>query len=155
MKADEQNKKRRCDANWRGSSWLGQRRDAMAALLAELVAIATENRRERIIALAGRFSRKTVASMRPECRAPGGWRFEEAASDSPVCLLSKLWTWGTRSLPFTDITMLFPRQSIEQFQPFRKDHFMFGRGSCDMKGGMSSTIPHLAESRIDQIYKCC
>jgi len=38
-------------------SWLGQREDEMAALLAELVAIATENRRGRIIALAPIFSK--------------------------------------------------------------------------------------------------
>jgi len=44
--------------------WLGQREDEMAALLAELVAIPTENPPGRIIALAPIFW-KPVASMRP------------------------------------------------------------------------------------------
>ena len=33
-----------------------------------------------------------------------------------------------------------PAQSVEQFQPARKDHFVFGRGSCDMKGGIVSML---------------
>jgi acetylornithine deacetylase/succinyl-diaminopimelate desuccinylase-like protein len=33
-----------------------------------------------------------------------------------------------------------PAQSPDQFQPKRKDHFLFGRGSCDMKGGIVAMI---------------
>src|SRR6202040_1472227 len=33
-----------------------------------------------------------------------------------------------------------PAQSAEQFQPVHKEHFVFGRGSCDMKGGIVSML---------------
>jgi len=33
-----------------------------------------------------------------------------------------------------------PAQSAEQFQPFRKNHFLFGRGACDMKGGIVAML---------------
>lgn len=33
-----------------------------------------------------------------------------------------------------------PAQSAEQFQPQRKDHFVFGRGASDMKGGIVSML---------------
>jgi succinyl-diaminopimelate desuccinylase len=33
-----------------------------------------------------------------------------------------------------------PAQSPEQFQPERKEHFLFGRGSCDMKGGIVAML---------------
>jgi succinyl-diaminopimelate desuccinylase len=33
-----------------------------------------------------------------------------------------------------------PAQSPEQFQPVRKEHFLFGRGSCDMKGGIVAML---------------
>jgi acetylornithine deacetylase/succinyl-diaminopimelate desuccinylase-like protein len=33
-----------------------------------------------------------------------------------------------------------PAQSQELFQPLRKEHFLFGRGSCDMKGGIVAML---------------
>jgi succinyl-diaminopimelate desuccinylase len=33
-----------------------------------------------------------------------------------------------------------PAQSPEQFRPLRKEHFLFGRGSCDMKGGIVAML---------------
>src|SRR5262249_40459336 len=33
-----------------------------------------------------------------------------------------------------------PAQSAEQFQPLRKGNFVFGRGSCDMKGGIVAML---------------
>jgi acetylornithine deacetylase/succinyl-diaminopimelate desuccinylase-like protein len=33
-----------------------------------------------------------------------------------------------------------PAQSREQFQPLRKEHFLFGRGTCDMKGGIVAML---------------
>jgi succinyl-diaminopimelate desuccinylase len=45
-----------------------------------------------------------------------------------------------------------PAQASEQFQPQRKDHFLFGRGSADMKDGivaMLYAIRALKEIAVD------
>jgi acetylornithine deacetylase/succinyl-diaminopimelate desuccinylase family protein len=47
---------------------------------------------------------------------------------------------GERILYFHGHYDVVPAQSIEQFQPNRKEHFLFGRGACDMKGGIVSML---------------
>jgi len=120
-------------------SWLGQREDEMAALLAELVAIATENPPGKNYRACADFLEKRLRQCGLECERLEAGDSKEAASDSPVCLLAN-YGRGERVLYFHGHYDVVPAQSIEQFQPFRKDHFMFGRGSCDMKGGIVAML---------------
>jgi acetylornithine deacetylase/succinyl-diaminopimelate desuccinylase family protein len=59
--------------------------------------------------------------------------------DSPVCLIAN-YGRGERVLYFHGHYDVVPAQSAEQFQPVRKEHFLFGRGSCDMKGGIVAML---------------
>ena len=36
--------------------------------------------------------------------------------------------------------IVLPAQTLEQFKPVRKKHFLFGRGACDMKGGIVAML---------------
>ena len=47
---------------------------------------------------------------------------------------------GERTLYFHGHYDVVPSQSAEQFKPARKKHFLFGRGACDMKGGIVSML---------------
>jgi acetylornithine deacetylase/succinyl-diaminopimelate desuccinylase family protein len=47
---------------------------------------------------------------------------------------------GKATLYFHGHYDVVPAQSSTQFQPERKDHFLFGRGSCDMKGGIVAML---------------
>src|SRR6266446_8331023 len=111
----------------------------MAALLAELVAIATENPPGKNYRACADFLEKRLRQCGLECERLEAGDSKEAASDSPVCLLAN-YGRGERVLYFHGHYDVVPAQSIEQFQPFRKDHFMFGRGSCDMKGGIVAML---------------
>jgi len=55
------------------------------------------------------------------------------------CLLTTFGS-GERSLYFHGHYDVVPAQSSQQFQPTRKDNFIFGRGSCDMKGGIVAML---------------
>jgi succinyl-diaminopimelate desuccinylase len=135
--------------------WLRQREDDMAGLLAELVAIPTENPpgknyRRCAVLLETRLREHGIAceSFQPVEHAP------DPAPDTagtPVSLLAS-YGRGDRALHFHGHYDVVPAQSPEQFQPARKDHFLFGRGSCDMKGGivaMLYAIRALQECRVE------
>ena len=119
--------------------WLQPRENEMAALLADLVAVPTENppgnrycelaelleRRARQVGL--EFDRIKASS---QVLGP---------DDAPICL-SASYGRGQRTLYFHGHYDVVPAQSEEQFRPQRKDHFLFGRGSCDMKGGIVAML---------------
>src|SRR5437016_7992497 len=119
-------------------SWLQQREDQMAALLADLIAIPTENPlgrqyREFVEVLEKQTERLGLAFRRLEPPSRPG-----AGDDVPECLSSG----HGQGAPFYfhghyDVV---PAQSEKQFQPQRKDHFVFGRGASDMKGGIVSML---------------
>jgi len=120
-------------------SWLGQREDEMAALLAELVAIPTENppgKNYRACAdlLEDRLRQVGLECERMEAREP-----KEGTGDNPVSLVAS-YGRGERVLYFHGHYDVVPAQSREQFHPLRKDHFVFGRGACDMKGGIVAML---------------
>jgi acetylornithine deacetylase/succinyl-diaminopimelate desuccinylase family protein len=135
-------------------AWLEPREDEMAALLAELVAVPTENppgRNYRACAdlLEKRLDQAGLTCERHEFPAsPGG---AGASDDASASLLASFGS-GSRTLYFHGHYDAVPAQSPEQFQPERKDHFLFGRGSCDMKGGivaMLFAIRALKECRVE------
>lgn len=119
--------------------WLRQREDEMAALLTELVAIPTENppgKNYRACAdlLENRLQRCGLECERLEADEP-----KEGTGDSPICLVAN-YGRGERVLYFHGHYDVVPAQSAEQFRPMRKEHFLFGRGSCDMKGGIVAML---------------
>jgi succinyl-diaminopimelate desuccinylase len=60
-------------------------------------------------------------------------------ADDPACLLANFGE-GRRAIYFHGHYDVVPAQSTEQFKAARRDHFLFGRGSCDMKGGIVAML---------------
>ena len=120
-------------------SWLHGRKEEMAAFLAELVAIPTENPPGTGYAACADLLERRMRELNLDCErfAPVGLEMEN--SDPPVSLLTSFGS-GERSLYFHGHYDVVPAQSAEQFRPFRKEHFLFGRGSCDMKGGIVAML---------------
>ena len=120
-------------------SWLRGRSQDMAAFLAELVAIPTENPPGKNYRACAELLESRIRQLGLDCEriAPAGPRTE--TGDDPVCLLASFGS-GQRSLYFHGHYDVVPAQSAEQFQPSRKEHFLFGRGSCDMKGGIVAML---------------
>src|SRR5258705_7836419 len=118
---------------------LRRREDQMAALLAELVAIPTENPPGKNYRACADLLESRLRRVGLECERLEAGDSKEATSDSPVCLIAT-YGRGERVLYFHGHYDVVPAQSREQFQPFRKDHFLFGRGSCDMKGGIVAML---------------
>jgi succinyl-diaminopimelate desuccinylase len=120
-------------------SWLGQRENEMAALLAELVAIPTENPPGKNYRACVDLLENRLRQCGLECERLEAGDSKDDAGDSPVCLIAN-YGRGERVLYFHGHHDVVPAQSSEQFQPLRKDHFLFGRGSCDMKGGIVAML---------------
>ncbi len=120
-------------------AWLRQREGEMAALLAELVAIPTENPPGKNYRVCADLLEIRMSEFGLDCerRAPGDSKAE--ADGAPVCLQAS-YGRGERALYFHGHYDVVPAQSAEQFQPVRKEHFLFGRGSCDMKGGIVAML---------------
>jgi succinyl-diaminopimelate desuccinylase len=124
-------------------AWLRRRHDEIAGLLAELVAIPTENPPGRnyracVELLETRLRERGLECQRlqPAERAPNSG---QDGAEIPVSL-SASYGRGDRTLYFHGHYDVVPAQSPGQFQPARKDHFLFGRGSCDMKGGIVAML---------------
>src|SRR5712664_1432496 len=119
--------------------WLGQREDEMAALLAELVAVPTENPPGKNYRACADLLEKQLRLVGLSCERLEAGEQKDGTGDSPVCLVASHGR-GERVLYFHGHYDVVPAQSKEQFQPSRKDHFLFGRGSCDMKGGIVAML---------------
>jgi succinyl-diaminopimelate desuccinylase len=120
-------------------SWLRQREDEMAALLGELVAIPTENPSGKNYRACADLLENRLHRIGLECERLEAGEPKEGTRESPVCLVAS-YGCGERVLYFHGHYDVVPAQSEEQFHPLRKDHFLFGRGSCDMKGGIVAML---------------
>src|SRR5467141_2930112 len=120
-------------------SWLGQREDEMAALVAELVAIPTENPPGRNYCACADFLESRLRQRGLDCERLEANGPKEGTGDKPVCLVAS-YGRGERVLYLHGHYDVVPAQCKVQFQPSRKDHFLFGRGSCDMKGGIVAML---------------
>jgi succinyl-diaminopimelate desuccinylase len=123
-------------------AWLEPREEEMAALLAELVSVPTENPPGRnYLACADLLENKLrqagLTCERHKFRTSP--KHADASDDTAVNLLASFGS-GTRTLYFHGHYDVVPAQSPAQFQPVRKEHFLFGRGSCDMKGGIVAML---------------
>jgi succinyl-diaminopimelate desuccinylase len=120
-------------------SWLRQREDEMAALLAELVAIPTENPPGKNYGLCAALLEKRLNDSGLDCARFDPTGPKTSSDDSPVSLLAS-YGQGERTLYFHGHYDVVPAQSAKQFRPWREDHFLFGRGACDMKGGIVAML---------------
>jgi succinyl-diaminopimelate desuccinylase len=127
-------------------AWLEPRQDEMAALLAELVSIPTENPPGKNYRACANLLEKRLSEARFLCARhefpapPASAESSPNASDEPAASLMATLGSGKRTLYFHGHYDVVPAQSPEQFLPARKDHFLFGRGSCDMKGGIVAML---------------
>ena len=122
-------------------AWLRARHDEMAKLIAELIAIPTENPPGRSYGacaalLESRLREYKLDYHRYEATGP---QAQTHFDDTPIILLASH-GHGERSLYFHGHYDVVPAQSPEKFAPVRKENFLFGRGSCDMKGGLVAML---------------
>jgi succinyl-diaminopimelate desuccinylase len=125
------------EARRRGAilKWMRAHEEEMARAVAELVAIPSENP-------PGKNYRAMATILENYIRA-AGFDFERLQpknkaknlKQGPACLLGE-YGRGQRTLYFHGHYDVVPAQSVEQFKPMRKKHFLFGRGASDMKGGI-------------------
>jgi succinyl-diaminopimelate desuccinylase len=118
------------------ANWLRGHAEEMAGLLAELVAIPTENPPGTHYAtcadlLETRLRGAGLLCERSNCDAE--------SANGAACLFASLGQAGP-ALYFHGHYDVVPAQSPQQFQPRRERDFLFGRGSCDMKGGLVAML---------------
>ena len=119
--------------------WLREREDEMAALLADLVAVPTENPPGRHYREFAELFKNRAERLALRCETFELSSNGKATNAGPPCL-TVTYGEGERTFYFHGHYDVVPAQSPEQFQPSRKEHFLFGRGSCDMKGGIVSML---------------
>jgi acetylornithine deacetylase/succinyl-diaminopimelate desuccinylase family protein len=123
-------------------AWLDRHEDEMAALLAELVSVPTENPPGRNYRACVDLLEKRLYQAGLTCERhefPASPDRAGASDDASASLLASFGS-GSRTLYFHGHYDVVPAQSPEQFQPVRKGNFLFGRGSCDMKGGIVAML---------------
>jgi acetylornithine deacetylase/succinyl-diaminopimelate desuccinylase family protein len=120
-------------------SWLREREQEMAALVADLVAIPTENPPGKNYGACADFLEKTLRRAGLDCERFATSSSSDNRDDAPECLLATYGS-GEQAFYFHGHFDVVPAQSPEQFQPTQKGHFVFGRGSCDMKGGIVAML---------------
>jgi succinyl-diaminopimelate desuccinylase len=120
-------------------SWLRRREDEIAALLADLVAIPTENPPGKNYRACVDLLETHLRQVGLDCQRLGPSVARNDAEDSPESLLATHGS-GERALYFHGHYDVVPSQTSGQFQPMRKEHFLFGRGSADMKGGIVAML---------------
>jgi succinyl-diaminopimelate desuccinylase len=119
--------------------WMPAHEEEMARVLAELVAIASENppgkNYQAVATILEKYIRRfgfDFERLRPKSKAKN-------LRDRPACVLAE-YGRGDKTLYFHGHYDVVPAQSAEQFTPVRKKHFLFGRGTCDMKGGIVAML---------------
>lgn len=119
--------------------WLRAREEEMALVLAELVAIPSENPPGKNYGAVTKVLEKHVRKFGFDLTRFQPKSRRKNPQQSPACLLAE-YGRGKRMLYFHGHYDVVPAQSAEQFKPTRKKHFLFGRGSCDMKGGIVAML---------------
>ena len=121
-------------------SWLQRSTDEMAALAAELVAIPTENPPGMEYGACADFLERRLQELGLPCeRIQVSHTSAKDRSASPAILLATHGR-GSRTLYFHGHYDVVPAQSPQQFQPARRENFLFGRGASDMKGGVVAML---------------
>jgi len=120
-------------------SWLREHENEMAKLLAELVSIPTENPPGKNYGACADLLEKELRRHGLDCERVAAPNQRKDGGEALVSLLAGD-GHGERTLYFHGHYDVVSAQSEEQFHPVRKEHFLFGRGSCDMKGGIVAML---------------
>jgi acetylornithine deacetylase/succinyl-diaminopimelate desuccinylase-like protein len=126
-------------------AWLDERADEMAALLASLVAVDSENPPGRALARCARALRAAMddLGLSPEiielAGPPGG-------PEDP-CIVRGGAGAGGKLIYFHGHFDVVPAQDRRQFTAVRRDGRIIGRGTADMKGGIVSMLYGAAAAR--------
>jgi succinyl-diaminopimelate desuccinylase len=119
--------------------WMRAHEREMARMLADLVAIRFENPPGNNYWLAAKTLEQYIRGFGFDIERLQPKLKRQNSKDAPACLLAG-YGRGERTLYFHGHYDVVPAQSAEQFKPTRKKHFLFGRGACDMKGGIVSML---------------
>ena len=120
-------------------AWLRGHDGEIADFLAKLIAIPTENP-------PGNNYRQCADLLEQMARSAGlvCERFESpdgrGASHVGASSLLASYGAGDKILYFHGHYDVVPTQAPQQFEPRREQNFLFGRGSCDMKGGLVAML---------------
>src|SRR6267142_3466283 len=120
-------------------SWLREHENEMAKLLAELVSIPTENPPGKNYGACADLLEKELRRHGLDCERVVAPNHRKDGGEALVSLLAG-YGHGERTLYFHGHYDVVPAQSEEQFRPVLKEHFLFGRGSGDMKGGIVAML---------------
>jgi len=118
-------------------SWLKDRADEMAALLADLVAINTENPPGRDLGRCGCALRDAMSRLG---FSPELIKLPPARELEAPCIVRGEVGDGPRTIYFHGHFDVVPAQDSRQFDPKRRDGKIIGRGTADMKGGLVSML---------------
>jgi succinyl-diaminopimelate desuccinylase len=118
--------------------WLERQENEMAAALEELIAVPTENPPGRNYQACANVLENQLKQSGLTCKRMASP--ESDATGGPAESLLATYGSGKRALYFHGHYDVVPAQSPEQFHPRRKEHFVFGRGSGDMKGGIVAML---------------
>ncbi len=119
--------------------WLSQREEEMASLTSELVAIPTENPPGKNYHVCAGLLEKQLREFGLNWERISVPKKTNNDGDAPSILLASFGEGG-RALYFSGHYDVVPAQSPEQFHKVRKEQFLFGRGSCDMKSGIVAML---------------
>ena len=114
---------------------LRTREEEMITLLGELVRIPTENPPGKNYAPCVDLLERELRRLGLSCERHPFTGQSAAASDSGAASVVGTYGSGEPTLYFHGHYDVVPAQSAAQFEPQRNGNFLFGRGSCDMKGG--------------------
>jgi Acetylornithine deacetylase/Succinyl-diaminopimelate desuccinylase and related deacylases len=124
--------------------WIEPRAEEMAALLADLVALDTENPPGRGL---GRCAQRLRAAMTELGLAPQILPIPPHAQLEEPSIVRGAAGSGPKLVYFHGHFDVVPAQSRTQFTPERRDGRMYGRGTADMKGGVVSMLYGAAAAR--------
>jgi acetylornithine deacetylase/succinyl-diaminopimelate desuccinylase family protein len=113
--------------------------DEMADALAKLVAIPTENPPGANYPACVEALERQITAAGLSCERHKFPNPSDAPIEQPISLFAGYGA-GQRTLYFHGHYDVVPAQSSEQFHPRLDSHFLFGRGSCDMKAGIVSML---------------
>jgi succinyl-diaminopimelate desuccinylase len=119
--------------------WLQSHQSEMADYLCALIAIPTANPPGKNYRSCADLLQERIEKFKLDCLRLEVDEMGQSADDTPVSLLAA-YGKGPRTLYFHGHYDVVPAQSSEQFVPQRKGDFIFGRGACDMKGGLVAML---------------
>jgi succinyl-diaminopimelate desuccinylase len=118
-------------------AWLDSRAEEMAALVEELVTVATENPPGRDLGRCGGLLRNAMARLG---LSPKQIELAPMGTLEDPCIVRGSVGDGPRTIYFHGHFDVVPAQDTAQFQPERREGRIIGRGTADMKGGLVSML---------------